>query len=152
MMPPRESENVNQRNRGVVQLKVCPSAGIADGQRAGADANQPQPRVGAGVRPPDAYVRVLHRMSPEAVRVDETVTGARFVDRPRAEGVDVLHREQPVVILSVRPEAWDVRIVARQGSELRRVREEELHRQPVFSAGSVVNVRVELVLAVSGDG
>jgi len=68
-----------------------------------ADANQPQAGVGTGVRPLDAYVRVLHRISPDAVRVDETVTGARFVDRPRAEGVDVLHREQPVVILPVRP-------------------------------------------------
>ncbi len=54
-------------------------------------------------------------MSPEAVRVDEAVADARFVDCPRVEGVDVLNREQPVVILPVRPEAWDVRR-ARLGS------------------------------------
>lgn len=39
---------------------------------------------------------------------DEAVAGARFVDCPRAEGVDVLGGEQPVVLLQVSAEAWNI--------------------------------------------
>src|SRR6185369_4381721 len=112
------------------------------------DANRPQAWVGTAVRSRDAYVRVLYRISPEAVRIDETVTGARFVDRPRAEGVDALHREEPVVILPVGSEARDVGIAARQRGKLRRIREEELHRQRVLFSRAIIHTRVELILVV----
>jgi len=64
-----------------------------------------QPWVGAGVRRLMLHVRVLHRMSPEAVPRNRGLADARFVDCPRARSVDVL-AETTGFLLSGQRRSW----------------------------------------------
>src|SRR5205807_6479808 len=68
------------------------------------------------------------------------------------EDVNLLNGDQPVVLLSICAEAGNVSPAIGKSKELWRVREEKLHCQPALFADVVVNVSVELILTIRGDG
>src|SRR5262249_29983645 len=116
------------------------------------NANQRKTRKGIGVGPADSDIGVFHLDVWENEIANEVVAYARLVDGFRAESVYVLKRDEPVVLLPIITEAWNISASFGKSDSRWRVREEELDREPVTLVEVMVNVRVELIFLVTRGG
>src|SRR5205823_6229581 len=132
-------------------LCVYVGAGISDGDCVGGgwpDAYRSQPRVVVGICPPNAQVRIPDRVLPGHISANKTVTGSRLIYDSRAEAVNVLNRKQPVILFQIGAKPGNISAAVGKRQELRRIREKESDCNRTLFVDAVINVRVELILAI----
>src|SRR2546428_479767 len=150
-----DGDSINQRGRTRDILCVYVGAGISGGDCVGAgwpDANRAQPWIRAGICAPNAQVRVPYRILPGHVSANKTVTGSRLIYDSRAEAVNVLNQKQPVILFQIGAKPGNIGAAVGQRQKLRRIRDKESDCNRTLFADAVINVRVELILAIGGYG
>ena len=105
----------------------------------------------AGVGALDADIRILDRVLANRVGANQAIAGPSFVHGSRAEDVNVLDREQTIVLILIGAESWHARAAAREREELPAIRKEELCGDGVALVQVVIEVRIELIFIGDRD-